>query len=132
MSDTSSNNTRPIYCFYTPDRSIPKKKIVSRSFRHKYDKKLYRCVEILHRIVCAVSDYEKVPAELLPEEKKMIVEKDLTEVFSIIQFATGFLDNHEGGMPETQMEEERSFIAELQNAYVKLKDKWNNQFLRQG
>lgn len=132
MSDTDSNNTRPTYCFYTPDRSVPKKKIVSRSFRHKYDKKLYRCIEILHRIVCAVSDYEKTPTAPPTEEKKLIVEKDLTEVFSIIQFATGFLDNHEGGMPEAQMEEERSFIAELQNAYVKLKSMWNDQLLRQG
>lgn len=132
MSDTDSNNTRPTYCFYTPDRSVPKKKIVSRGFRYEYDKELYRCIEILHRISCTVSGYEKVSAAPLTEEKKLTVEKDLTQVLSIIQFATGFLDNHEGRMPEAQMEEERSFIAELQNAYVKLKSMWNDQLLRQG
>lgn len=132
MSDPDSNNARPRYCFYTPDRPIPKKKIVSRSFRHKYDKELYRCIEILHRIIYTVSDYEKTPTVPPTEEKKLVVEKDLPDVLSIIQFATDFLDNNKEKMTEAQIEDERIFIADLQNAYVKLKDKWNNQLLRQG
>lgn len=124
MSDVDSNNTRPTYCFYTPDHFFLEKKIVSRSFRHQYDKELSQCIEILNRIACTINKYEKKPTESVLKEKNIAIEKDISQIMSTIQFATDFLDKHKAKLSNQQMEEERVYIDEIQSVYSALKNRW--------